>query len=547
MTETIVQLYEAIKDKTPEERRALFARLPEDKQKEIALLVRSQAVRELPVGLEGAKAYYYCRYLREIPKHTLPWVEAILWAYENGSGALIEAFRGATKSTVAENLICEYLFGKNPVKSGVILSATEGDANSMGKFVADAIEISSGWKMCFPNLVPDVPRGWGAENGYFIKNTDYQYDKWVDMQMADHQRDPSFLSSSVMAGTTGKHPTLYLFCDDMHTGKNTASPQEMVTLKKRFYSDAFPTLSNPTATPLFCSVFTPWDEEDTNAELKRANVYKYVRTPVLEFAENGNAEWEGEKCFLTWPDGFGMDKIKVKRKMNTASEFARMYLCDLVRAQNKLFKYSTFPHERIDPNWLCGGGVDYASIQKATRVQIANRSHFAYCLGTKTPYNTLVIKGGFVGQITQTEGEETVLRFQNSCANFRVCMIEDIGKGEEFVYLLMRNPSTKVNRHGVKHGSGKDDRIYKELSTLLENGMLLVSDEDTPFLNAVRRYFDRFPNIGEHELEKDVADSVYHMVAAFPEIHVMQSKPKEGLAQFNRPVITSSPWARIGA
>jgi hypothetical protein len=80
----------------------------------------------------------------------------------------------------------------------------------------------------------------------------------------------------------------------------------------------------------------------------------------------------------------------------------------------------------------------------------------------------------------------------------------------------------------------------------LENGLLLVSDADTPFLNAVRRYFDRFPNIGEHELEKDVADSVYHMVAAFPEINYKPSAQRDGLRQFDSPVRTSSPWARIG-
>jgi hypothetical protein len=164
--------------------------------------------------------------------------------------------------------------------------------------------------------------------------------------------------------------------------------------------------------------------------------------------------------------------------------------------------------------------VDYASVITPTRTHQGGRSYFAEAVGTKTPQNTIVLVDGFVGQITQAEGEAHVASTQKNALNWRTTALETNGKGEEFYALIKRNGTTRVLPHPV--GSmRKSDRLYRHLSPLLENGLLLISDADTPFLNAARRFFDRFPNIAEGDMEWDVADSVYHMVSVFPECAVL--------------------------
>lgn len=549
LSQLVAQLSQELENATPETLKKYSEQvhlLPEETKKALQIIARGGLVRTLPVGLEGAKHYYYCKYGWEMPKHVVKWASMIITAFEDESGTLIEGFRGSTKSTVAITT-CEYLLGKNPSRSGLIVAATETDANSIGKFMADTISINAGWKVSFPNVVPDVERGWGAEGGYFIKNTDVPYEEWVQTTMTDHQRDPSFLATSITSGSVGKHPTLFLLTDDMHTGKNTASKAELKTVKARFFSDVYPTMNRARPRPFYLSTFTPWDEEDTNADMKRAGIYTHDRTPILIFDKDGDTEFDGEKCFLTWPEVFDIEKIKELRLMNTASEFARMYLCDLQRAQEKILTYITYPHEKIDPRWLRGGGVDYASIQMPTRGVEGGRSHYALCIGSKTPMNTIVVVDGKVGQFTMTEGSEYITNAQTQNLNWRRTAIEIDGKGEEFWNYVRLNPSILVQPRRVAGKGAKADRLYNLFDKILPNGVLTISDADTPFLNTLRKFLDKFPNVDKHDKGWDVADSVYHMVSVFPECLSMPTlQMNESASLFEKKKKNHNVWASLG-
>lgn len=537
------EIHAKISGMTPEEAAQFRDSLPETTKKQLQTYIRGQLVNQLPIGYDGARHYYFCKYGWEVPEHAKAWVLAIIEAYLDETGVLLEGFRGSTKSTVTTT-VCEYLLGKNPHKSGLITAATETDANAVGKFMSDTIDLNVGWKVCFPTVVPDKERGWGADSGYFIKDTSVEYGKWVQMTMKDHQRDPSLLAVSI-SSAVGKHPSLFLLCDDIHTGKNSQGA-ELKTVKSRFFSDVFPTMNRPKVEgeqrPFFVSTFTPWDEEDTNAELKRSGVYKHLKTPILEFTPDGEYVFEGERCKLAWASAYDIEKIKQLRRTNSAVEFARMYLCDLKRAGQMLFRYYSYPREQINPTWLRAAGVDYASIQNPTRQVVGGRSHFAICLGTKTPQNQIVVVDGIVEQCTQADGENYVLSFQEKSVNFRHTALEAIGKGEEFYNTMRRNPKARVVPRTVR--GKKSDRLYKELSPLLESGILLVSDADTMFLNTFRRFMDKFPNIDTHDKEWDVADSVYHMVSCFPECLAIPAQPTQNLSVERTK--RSSPWNSVG-
>lgn len=545
------QLANASDEEVAKYQQEIFKFSPEER-KALKVIVYGKQVKELPVSVEGARKYYFCKYGWELPLHCEQWVTDIITAFlKTGDvveGVLIEGFRGSTKSTIALTIVAEYLFGKNPHRSGLILAATEPDANALGSFVADTIEKNSGWKVCFPELVPDPNRGWGADKGYFIKNTEVPYDEWVKLTMTDHQRDPSFMATSVTSGSVGKHPSLYLLADDVHTGKNTSSKAEMETVKKRWASDVMPTMNRPKPLPILISTFTPWDEEDINADMVRSGVYAHSRTPILRFHPDGDCEFDGEKCFLTWPDVFNMDRITFLRNTNTSVEFARMYLCDLQRAKETTYKYQTYPHEKIDPRWLRGAGVDYASIQEQTRQVQGQRSHYALAVGTKTPMNTIVLVGGVVGQYTMVEGSEHIRTAQNSNINWRRTAIEIDGKGEEFWNYVRLNPDILTQPRKVAGKGNKVQRQFELFDKILPNGILTVSDADDPFLNTFRRYLDKYPNIDKHAKEWDVADAVYHMVYVFPEC---LSMPVLQAGEYNvsepRKAKKRSPWASVGA
>lgn len=538
------ELVKRLETASPEERLALqrqIEQLPAEARELMNVHVRGQLVSVLPVGLDGFKHYYFCKHKRELPPHAEVWVKALLEAHFDETGVMIEGFRGSTKSTVTATMV-EYLSGKYPERSSLIICSTESDAKKMAQYIADTVESNAGWKVCFPNVIPDKDRGWGAE-GYHLKDSKVPYQEWVQRVMSDHGRDPSFLAVSVTSGAVGKHPTLCLFLDDIHNQKNTASKAERMSVVNTVKADILPVMSRAKPRPFVAFTFTPWDEEDTYAEMKRTGIFKQVKTPVYTENEKGKFTYEGRKVDLAWQEVFTVDEIKKWRQLVGSSEFARMFLCDLKKAGVTLFKYYSYPHEQINPSWIRAGGVDYASIQMPTRQSLGNRSHFALALGTKTPQNTICLVDGVVAQCTQADAEGYVLRYQENSISYRYTALETNGKGEEFYNLMRRNPRAKVFPHQVK--GKKSDRLYRELSPLLENGMLLVSDADTPFLNAFRTFLDKFPNIDEHDKEWDVADSVYHMVSCFPECLAIPAQPQENLTVRKDKKV--SPWVSVGA
>lgn len=491
----------------------------------------------------GYGHFYFCLFHRNLPKHTIAWVDAILEAFKDETGALIEGFRGSTKSTVTSSMVL-YLNSLYPERSSLIVCATESDAKNMAQFIADTIEYNAGYRAVFPHVVPDTQRGWGAE-GYHIKDTRVDYNEWVQKVMADHGRDPSLLAVSVTSGAVGKHPTLCLFLDDIHNMKNTISEAERNRVVNTIKSDVLPTMSRAKPRPFVAFTFTPWHEEDTYAVMKRTGMFKHVKTPVYEKTEKSDSYYEGEPIKLAWPKVFTVDEITKWRRLLGPTEFARMYECDLERAKNVLFTYYTYPHESIDPRWPKAGGVDYASVSMPTRQVEGQRSHFAFAYVTKTPMNQIIVYDGILRQQTQTESEKDVSSAQERFLNWTLTVIESDGKGEEFIGLVRRNPQTRYMPHSTK-GKGKDQRLYIEAGPWFENAIVLVSDADTPFLNAFRRFLEQYPNIDKHGKEWDAADAVYHALFAFPECLIIPTTQDE-LPKYARKEKEPSIWNSLGS
>lgn len=528
---------------TPEEIERMaddIREMPEEQQIALQVILRSQL---MTLDEEGYENFYYCLFKREVPKHAKEWVSAVFRAYKNESGALIEGFRGSTKSTIAHSMVL-FLNSLMPEKSSLVVCATDTDAKSMAQQMADTVEYNAGYKYCFPNVVPDKDRGWGAE-GYHLKDTDIPYDEWVQIVMSDHGRDPSFLAVSITSGSVGKHPSLCLFMDDIHNRKNTVSEAERKRIVDTLKSDVLPTMSKPKPRPFMVVTFTPWDEEDAYAELKRVGMFEHISTPVYRVVDESETEFDGQKVELTWPEVFSIEEIKRWRRLLGKTEFARMYELDLQRAGVTLFVYYTYPHEQIDLRWPTAGGVDFASIQMPTRQKEGNRSHFAMAYIAKTPQNKIVVFDGILEQRTTAQSEMDVLAAQNRYPAYTLTVIESDGKGEEFINILRRNPLARFLPHSTG-GRGKDQRLYTEMSPWLERMNILVSTADTPYLNALRRFFERYPNLDKTAKEWDAADALYHAVFAFQECLVMPATSEEALPIYGRKKKKANPFASLG-
>lgn len=85
--------------------------------------------------------------------------------------------------------------------------------------------------------------------------------------------------------------------------------------------------------------------------------------------------------------------------------------------------------------------------------------------------------------------------------------VEAVGKGEEFLYLMLRTSNLPiVPVHPGRRSKG--ERFERGMAPLFEYRRAWVSDVDTPFINTFREEWTRRPH-SEHD---DTLDAVYWML-----------------------------------
>ena len=94
----------------------------------------------------------------------------------------------------------------------------------------------------------------------------------------------------------------------------------------------------------------------------------------------------------------------------------------------------------------------------------------------------------------------------------RGTVFESDGKGEEALQLFMRNPNLTLVPMQT-HGQGKPERLERQLGPWMENGRILISDEETPFLQFLRKCLRKYP-----QWFKDPIDAAYWAVRGMPEV-----------------------------
>jgi hypothetical protein len=249
---------------------------------------------------------------------------------------------------------------------------------------------------------------------------------------------------------------------------------------------------------------------------------------------------------LEWPENFGVQAIVQERSFGK-SEFWQMIMLDLATASTGRLIYHQFPHEQIDPTWPHLGGCDPTSFDQ----MLADRksSHFALGVAAKRPTGGLVVVGGVLEQCTMLQAENYILSMQTKFVNWLFTAVENVGVGKIFIQSLRRNSLIRIIASGLKGISdgrvrSKRDRFLVEVAPPLENGDVLLSDEDNPYNNAIRRLCNHFYDLSEHDPAWDAGDSLYHIIKSAPDSLRKNAPEARDARQRHRGL---NPLAGIGA
>ena len=505
------------------------------------------------VSVEGFAVFYEAIYDRPLPYVDVPIVKAFVDAFHSKTGVMYESWRGKGKTTFL-TAWAAYVIGVRPVGSTALVRINDRKAKESGKAIAEIISSNPGWRKVFPNVVPDHDTGWSVENGFFVKDTTIT-DKpngqaiWRQMCLADHVAEPSLVCAGVESGAIiGMHPSNGMWFDDLHDIENTTSQAEMNRVVQIVRSNIVPTWFSVSGSPTLGVFCTPWsiNPPDAYQVMLQTGLFQHMKLPIYRIDEDGELfPPRGVKIKATWPEIYSIEKLEEIYKANEA-DFDRMYLCDVENAKPRNFRFQSFPNNEIKWNsWPMVVGVDPVATVKGINAG-GGISHFAMCYALKTPYNTIVIGDGVVEKCDAMEGEQHLIRAKRVYNTFQRASVEQDGAGAVFIGMVTRNPGLKVNPHraGEIGRGSKQDRQYAFLQPLFANGTILVSDANTPYLNAVRLFLELFPNIDKESYLNDVGDSILLAVFDMPEVwtKTVTGGTDEKLAARANPKKRFNPW-----
>ncbi|MEW6242014.1 MAG: hypothetical protein AB1564_14515 [Chloroflexota bacterium] len=554
MTDPIQILAElASKERTPEETAALVAELARTLPKDFV----DEAYKNGLAGLAhqdspaGFAAFYELLYGFKPPRHIVREIDNIFRAHEEGIGALTFAWRGSWKTVSISETFTAWRIGLEPTRTNIIVSANDDSAEKITKAIAAIIEFHPEWKRVFPNVVPDTGR-WSVE-GFYVIDSNVPREQWTAMQAG--VIDPTLVGGGYESSRLiGKHPSGVLCIDDIHDLKNSSSERErklvVDTLTKTILKTTIK--EKDKLVTWLLAIGTPWSEDDGYHEMKKSGNFAFISIPAMRKAKEDEGVFIDGKhrngvvfedivgwWELEWPERFGPASI-VRERADGRASFWQMIMLDIHTAKEGGLRYHLYPHDKIDLTWPAGGGCDFATL-KADGKKDPGRDMFSLCFGVKTPTNQLVVTDGVIEQVTQAKAETMMNAASTRFKSWRGGIFEGDGAGEQFYMNYVSRNQGSLWRIEKTKGVPKAIRQEREMGVWLENGTVLISDADTPYLNALRKALDDFP-----DGNNDIRDGLYWLCRTFPETLVVPTKLRDSLPRPERPSFNlGSVWSQI--
>lgn len=543
----------------PDKAREVFAQHPELTRVVYGELHKENLAQKVRDEDSPESFFAFCELLdgSPPPPHTQRQVRKMYEDHEKGTGTVNLAFRGSRKTTYFGVKFVGYRVGKEPDKTNAAIGANDDSPEKVMNSVSVIIENHPEWKRCFPNVVPDKGRGWSV-NGYYVMDTSIPYEEWVKKQASTV--DPTLVGGGYNSTRiNGKHPTGILYIDDIHDVNNNSDIQRKDVVKKLTTVILKTVIRvNDKLSTWVLGIGVPWASDDGYQTMVNAG-YGLIQTPAMVRSVEGegvyidglnpatNVRYDDIKGWwkLTFPENFGVQAIIQERSFGK-SEFWQMIMLDLATASTGKLIYHEYPRDQIDPTWATLGGCDPTSFDET--IADKKRSHFALGFGAKRPVGGLVIVDGVLEQCTMLQAENYILSAQTRFINWLFTAVENVGVGKVFIQSLRRNSLLRIVASGLKGISdgrvrSKKDRFLTEVAPAFESGLAMLSDADTPYLNAARRLFNHFFDLSEHDPAWDVGDSIYHIIKSAPD--ALQKNTDSTLNRRNRK--SQNPLAGIGS
>ncbi|MFA6213493.1 MAG: hypothetical protein WC714_28915 [Candidatus Obscuribacterales bacterium] len=510
---------------------------------------------------DGYAAFYELMGGTPPPPHVMIWIRKIYKSANDGIGTVLFAFRGSWKTTSVSVKFVAHQIGLHPEKTNLIICSNGPSANKIMKAIADIIELHPEWKRTFPTIVP-YPEKWSTE-GYSVYDNSMPIGDWAKKQTSTI--DPTLFGGGYDSHQlNGKHPSGILLFDDIHDDKNSRSEKERQGVISVLTSELLKTairIKDKLVTKII-DIGTPWADDDAHHVLKDSGEYAFEQMPAMTRAnpmENptdgtdvvyidgvsrNGAIYEDIKGWwkLAWPDNYGIGSAIADRATMGKSDFWRQVMLDLTIANSAKIKYYLYARDEIKNDWPMIGGVD------PTNTGVSSLSNFALAYVAKKPGGGVVIVDGVLEKCSALQAENHILYAQEKFPAWQYSACENVGGGAVFLQMIQRNPKIRAIASGLKGITdskirNKKDRFLSDAARWFEDGTITISDADTPFLNALRRGFDKIHDLDPATSpEFDAMDSVYHALRQMPDVLRMPLSDSEKLGAKVRKIQHSPMW-----
>jgi hypothetical protein len=528
----------AVQAMTPDQYSEFIARLAATLPMDALIEERKKALRIIAAetdGYENFLAYYELIHGAPMVEHDLDPVKKAFGAHSTGEMLVWLGFRGCRKTTTIDITLGTFLHGHHPADTGVITGANDPNSKLIAKSIAQIMESHPEFRAVFPYVAIDKERGWGAE-GYWIRDTRKSREEWTAQQAKIN--DPSFVGGGYKSSEiNGKHPTLYLFVDDLHDIDSSSSVTERENIKTVFLTQILPTLVSERGKLLAWVNITgvPFAKDDTYHVLRESGGVVFVSLPVMRRAPEGEGtyidginpktgvEYEDIKgwWYLTWAENYNVATI-ISWRSKGKSMFWQMFMLDIEVAKTAGLRYYSYDQE-VGFDLPMVGGADPTYVVKDSEVGGKKRSSFALCHLGKLPMGGAVVADGVLRQTGITGAKDDIKQAQTIYRNWRTTGVENVGGGAVFIQYLRTDSSIRVVDSGLTwEGKGrmksKPDRILIELSPWLESAVIRISSKKSPYLDTLRRGLDNFFDLSPDDEAWDALDSLYHAAKLIPEV-----------------------------
>lgn len=506
---------------------------------------------------EGYASFYELVHGFKPPRHVMEQVGMICKSHVEGVGTVVFAARGFWKSVSLSVTFVAWRVGLEPHKTNVIVSANDDSAEKVTKAVAAIIEFHPEWKRAFPNVVPDTGR-WSVE-GFSVLDNSITRDEWAKRQSG--VIDPTIIGGGYKSSRLiGKHPSGCLVIDDIHDRDNASSEKERKVVVDILVKTILKTVikKDDRMDTWLIAVGTPWALDDAYYTMKNTGQYNFIAIPAMVKAKEGEGVYiDGVNrdgvifediigwWQLNFPQYFGVNSV-IKERADGKASFWQMIMLDLATSSTGRMKYYEFPADQIGEDWVIIGGADPTNSDNESET---GGSHFALAFLAKNPAGGAVVVDGVLERCSQLKAENYILAAQNRFSNWQFTAVEGVGGGLGFIQTLQRNSNIRIVKSGLKSISdakilNKKNRWLNDAAKWFEDGTIKISNADTPFLNALRRLFDKIHDLDPaKDYAFDAGDATYHAMKSMPDIlrvenftqvrKIRQPSPLQGIGSYS--------------